>query len=65
MDDGNVTMTATQIIPREIEKGEIEAPKKGKVVTREKYLELEQKKMEQMKKQYGGDGDGNIIMITE
>ena len=65
MDEGNVTMTATQIIPREIEKGEIEAPKKGKVVTREKYLELEQKKMEQMKKQYGGDGDGNIIMITE
>lgn len=63
MNDGNITLTATNIIPREIKKGEIVAPKKGKTVTREKFAKLEQKKMEQMQKQYSGQ-DGNVIMIT-
>ncbi|MBN4072867.1 GLPGLI family protein [Crocinitomix catalasitica] len=64
MNDGNFTISATSIIPREIGKDEIIAPKKGKVVTREKFAELEKKKMEQMQKQYSGSGDGNVIMIT-
>ena len=64
MNDGNVLITADNIVTRKLEKGEIVPPSKGKDISREKYAELEQKKMAQMNEQYNS-GDGNVIIITE
>lgn len=65
MEDGGIQVTATNIIGRELKKDEITAPTQGKTISRKKFAKLEQKKMEQMRKQYGGgDGEGNVIIMT-
>jgi GLPGLI family protein len=64
MDQGLMEITATKYIKRTIEKKEIKAPTKGKVVTDKQFRELEEKKMKELQEQYGGNG-GQIIMITE
>ncbi len=45
------------------EKIKIEKPKKGKVVTPEEYVEISEKKMEEMMKRYSGGNDGEQIEI--
>ena len=64
MDHGLMEITATKYIKRTIEKKEIKAPTKGKVVTDKQFRELEEKKLKELQEQYGGTG-GQIIMITE
>lgn len=64
MNGGNFQITATNIINREIGPKEIVAPSKGKNITDKAFRELEQEKMKEMQEQYGGEGGGNVIMIT-
>ncbi len=65
MDEGKILITADKIVARELKKGEMLIPDKGKDISREKYAELERKKMEQMEKQYSTGGEGTVIIINE
>ena len=56
MNGGQKIIALTSIIKREIEKGEIEEPTKGKVVTLQEFEEMRKKKMEERKQQWGGKG---------
>lgn len=56
INDGGMTISMNSIVMREIEKGEIEAPTKGKEVTMEEFEEIKRKKMEQQRANYSGDG---------
>lgn len=57
--DGTKVISLTKIVMREIDKGEIEEPKKGKEVTREEFYEIVMKKMEEQRKNWeGGHGGG-------
>ena len=56
MNEGQKIISLTSIIKREIKKGEIEEPTKGKVVTLEEFEEMRRKKMEERKQQWGGKG---------
>ena len=56
--EGELEISLSKIVMRELEKGEIEAPTKGKVVTQEEFDAMRKKKMEQMKKQFEGRGPG-------
>ncbi len=62
---GNMQITASNIITREIDKKEIKAPTKGKEITAEEFGKLEMEKMKQMQEQYGGGEGVNVIMISE
>lgn len=64
MNGGNFQITATNIINRVIGPKEIKPPTKGKSITDKAFQELEQEKMKEMQEQYGGEGGGNFIMIT-
>ena len=58
--DGHVVISISNIVMREIEKKEIEEPKKGKEVTEEEYHAIVRKKMEEQRKNWGGrDGGGH------
>ena len=65
INDGEMIISANNIVMRELEKKEIQAPKKGKVVTQDEFMEIQEEKMEQMEKQYGGEGGGNVMIITQ
>ena len=54
--DGQQIIALTSIINREMEKGEIVEPIKGKVVTMVEFEEMRRKKMEERKQQNGGKG---------
>ncbi|MFD1553217.1 hypothetical protein DNU06_15250 [Putridiphycobacter roseus] len=56
--EGEKEISLSKIVMRDLEKGEIEAPTKGKVVTQEEFDAMRKKKMEQMKKQFEGKGHG-------
>ncbi len=56
--EGELEISLSKIVMRDLEKGEIEAPTKGKVVTQEEFDAMRKKKMEQMKKQFEGRGPG-------
>ncbi|MCH2233326.1 MAG: GLPGLI family protein [Crocinitomicaceae bacterium] len=56
MNEGQKIIALTSLIQREIEKGEIEEPTKGKVMTLEEFEEMRKKKMEERKKQWEGKG---------
>jgi GLPGLI family protein len=60
---GNKTIICTKIELNPSEKIKIEKPKKGKVVTPEEYVEISEKKMEEMMKRYSGGNDGEQIEI--
>jgi GLPGLI family protein len=60
---GNRTIICTKIELNPSEKIKIEKPKKGKVVTPEEYVEISEKKMEEMMKRYSGGNDGEQIEI--
>ncbi|MBN4072868.1 GLPGLI family protein [Crocinitomix catalasitica] len=54
--DGQVQISLSAIVMRDIEKEEIEEPKKGKVVTEAEFNEIKRKKMEEQRQQWGGRG---------
>ena len=54
--DGQVIISVSNIVMRELEKKEIVEPKKSKVVTQEEYDEIVMKKMEEQRKNWSGDG---------
>lgn len=58
VNDGEVVISLDKIVTKEIEKGIIKKPKKGKVVTKEEFEEIKRKKMEEQKKNWGGHGGG-------
>ena len=53
---GRTTVLCTEIVMNPSEKTEIEAPKKGKKITREKYNETVTKKIEEMRQNFKGRG---------
>ncbi len=55
-EEGNVTLTATDVKLEELEDDAIVKPTKGKKVTSEEYKEIVKKKTEEMREQYGGKG---------
>jgi len=65
MNHGNYTIHASSIIKREIGKKEIKAPKKGKKITNDEFIKLQELKMKQIKEQFDGGGNGNVFMIND
>jgi GLPGLI family protein len=63
IDDGQRTFVATDLTLEELAEGSIEAPKKGKKVSREEYDEIVEEKMKEMGAESAGKG-GNKFMIT-
>ena len=54
MNTDKTTILCSKIILNPQEKDEIEAPKKGDVVSRDGYNDIVKKKMEEMRSMYGG-----------
>ncbi len=52
INSGRTTILCTEIVINPSEKEEIEAPTKGKKITREKYTETVKKKMEEMREMF-------------
>lgn len=61
IDNGQTTIVATSVDLRALDKGEIEAPDKGKKVSREQFDKIEAEKEAEMAEEYGGDGGRMII----
>ncbi len=61
VNDGERTAVATKIDLKELEKGAIEKPTKGKSVTQDEFKAIEAEKMKEMQQQYGGPGARVII----
>lgn len=61
LNNGEITINASEVDLRKLNKGEIEEPKKGKRVTREKFQKLQEEKEREMQEAYGGSG-GNVII---
>ena len=57
-DDGAVQISLSSIVMRDIEKGEIEEPKKGKEVTQEEFDEIVRLKREQQRQEWESRGGG-------
>ena len=55
---GRTTILCTEIVLNPSEKQAIEAPTKGKEITREKYNETVKIKMEEMRQNFQGRGNG-------
>jgi GLPGLI family protein len=56
--DGTKVISLSKMVMRDIEKGEIEEPKKGKEVSREEFYEIMRKKMEERRKNWEGGHKG-------
>ena len=56
VDEGAIQISVSNIVMRELEKGEIKEPKKGKEVTQEEFEEIRRKKMEEQRQMHGGRG---------
>lgn len=54
INSGKTTILCTEIVMNPSEKETIEAPKKGKKITREEFNETTTKKMEEMREQFKG-----------
>lgn len=65
--DGDQTILCSKIVLNPKKEVKIEAPTKGKVVTRDEYEEIMEKKMKEMSERFqdGGrrEGDGNTMMF--
>lgn len=59
INSGRTTILCTEIVMNPSEKDAIEAPKKGKKITREKYIETVEKKMKEMREMFQKRGRGN------
>jgi len=62
IDEGKHTIQATHVELKELEKGVIVAPKKGKKVTKEEFKKIVEEKTKEMKEQFGGSGNMIIEM---
>ena len=60
VNDGELQISLTSMVMRDIAEGEIEEPVKGKEMTQEEYDEMRMKKIEQMKKQREGQKGGGF-----
>jgi GLPGLI family protein len=58
INSGRTTILCTEIVMNPSEKEAIEAPEKGKKITREKYNETVKIKMEEMRERFQGRGNG-------
>ncbi|MEM9856770.1 MAG: GLPGLI family protein [Bacteroidota bacterium] len=64
-DDGKAIITATEIdLETDISKAII-PPSKGKKVNRKQFTKIQKEKLEEMKLQYGGSGDGTRVFIQQ
>ncbi len=69
IDAGNTKVLCTKIVLNPKEKEEIEAPKKGKVVSQEEYDKIIKEKIEEMRERFrnerqkGGQGGGHTIRL--
>lgn len=61
MNNGDRTAIATKVDLKQLDKGAIEKPTKGKSVTQEEFRAIEAEKMKEMQQQYGGPGARVII----
>jgi GLPGLI family protein len=64
--DGTMVISATEVNLREVDGDELEAPNKGKKVSREEFDEMAREKMEEMRMEMGGrrgEGGGPGIQI--
>ena len=62
--DGSQTLLCSKIVLNPKEKVKIEEPTKGKQVTQEKFDEILEKKMKEMRERYQHDrGDGHNVEI--
>jgi len=59
INSGRTTILCTEIVMNPSEKDAIEAPKKGKKITRENYIETVEKKMKEMREMFQKRGRGN------
>jgi GLPGLI family protein len=62
MTDGKVTYLCTKIVLNPEKKLVIEAPKKGKIVTRDEFQKLSEELAERMMKKYSGDGEESMTI---
>jgi GLPGLI family protein len=58
INEGTTTILCTEIVMNPSEKAAIEAPTKGKKITREKYSETVTKKTEELRQNFQGRGNG-------
>lgn len=65
IDDGKQTIVATNVELKELEKGAIVAPKKGKKVTEEEFRKIVEEKTKELQEQHGGSGNMIIEMRGE
>ena len=63
--DGQMQITLSNIVMRDVTADEIVEPTKGKVVTQEEFRTMRRKKMEQQKKQWEGHGKGGHHVIIK
>jgi GLPGLI family protein len=63
VNNGERTAVASKIEMKELEKGMLEKPTKGKAITQEEFKAIEAEKMKEMQMQYGGSGSGARIII--
>ena len=61
VNDGDRTITATEVIAQETDASLLKEPKKGKEVTSEEYREIVREKMEEMRAERG-QGGGHVII---
>ena len=65
MNDGGRTITAVEVTEGEVAKDILKEPKKGKEVTSEEYREIVRRKMEEMRAERGGSGNGHMMIIRQ
>lgn len=61
--DGQILIEATSIELKKLDKDAIKIPKKGKKVTMEEYKEIQNEKIKELEKEFGGSGSGNGTRI--
>lgn len=59
MNDGELVITATEVVFEKPQKSALKAPKGGKSVTKEEYRVMVAEKMEEMNMMMGGEGEGS------
>lgn len=63
INEGERKIIATDIELKELTAGTIVAPKKGKKVTREQFDKIQKEKMDELRQEHGGSGNGTSIII--
>ena len=63
VNEGRTTILCSKIVLNPTEKEAIEAPKKGKKVTRKEYNDIMMKKIQEMREMYGGRGRKSGVIM--